>query len=61
MKTAEQQHPSAKVSVVVEPSVVTLSILNPIPAELAKRFGTSMGLYDHPEHKFRMYAAVALG
>lgn len=61
MKTAEKKFQSAKESVVVEPSVVTLSIHSPIPAELAKRFGTSMGLYDRPEHKFRMYAAVALG
>lgn len=48
-------------AVIHEPPIITMSIMEPPPAELAKRVGTNMGLYDQLEHPFRMYAAAALG
>jgi len=59
MKEAEAK--SARESVVIEPAAIKLSISKPVPDEVAKRFGESMGLYDRPEHSFRMYAAASLG
>lgn len=41
--------------------IITMSVDDPVPVELARRVGESMGLYDRPEHPFRMYAAAALG
>ncbi|MBZ0134600.1 MAG: hypothetical protein K8D98_01610 [Rhodanobacter sp.] len=61
MKQADKQHEAAKDEVVVRKGVVTLSVNAPIPPELARHAGESMGLYDRPEHPFRMYAALALG
>lgn len=52
--------PTAPDTVVRDATVVTLSIKDAVPAEIAKRVGEHMGLYDRPEHPFRMYAA-ALG
>ena len=59
MKEAETN--SAGEGVVIEAPVIDLSIGSPIPSELTKRFASSMGLYDRPEHPFRMYAVAALG
>jgi len=60
MKEAEQ-HPARESNVIGASQVVNVSIDDPIPPALVRRFGESMGLYDQPEHTFRMYATVALG
>ena len=52
---------SAAEGVVIEAPVIDLSISKPFPSELTKRFASSMGLYDQPEHSFRMYAVAAIG
>ena len=59
MKEAEKY--PARESSVIEAPAVKLSLNAAIPPAVAKRFGESMGLYDHPEHSFRMYATIALG
>jgi len=48
-------------TVVRDAPIITMSVSEPVPAELARRVGECMGLYDRPEHPFRMYAAAALG
>lgn len=59
MRKAEEQ--SARESNVIEAVAIPLSVAAPVPAEIAKRAGESMGFYDRPANPFRMYASVLLG